>query len=469
MANQPAPSAPPGSRSITPGATPPPPGTAARGGPSPALPENDEVPLVRKVVCPHCWHTFRPEQVLWVAEHEELVGDPVLKDEPIRFLPTRFTLDGSALDAREMVCRTLACPRCHLILPRVLLENDINFFSLVGSVGSGKSNFLASMTWELRRILAKHFSITFTDGDKEANWVLNRYEELLFLPDNPDAPTALEKTRTQGDLYRSVRVNGQELQVPKPFLFSLHPSAAHPWGKFRRRAGSIVCLYDNAGEHYGVGQDTPLSPVTRHLAKAKVLMFLFDPTQDTRFRERCKAFSRDPQVTEPLHTIRQENILSEAALRVRKHTGRSTYERHTSPLLVLLAKSDIWAPLVRADLTTEPLRPPPVGSRLASVDLDRVEEVSDALRNMLLDIAPEVVTTAEDFSNEVVYMPVSALGGSPEKVPEAEGLVVRPRNVHPHWVTVPLLYSYAKWSAGLIHGARRRDSATKAHGVRPTA
>src|SRR3712207_7372162 len=54
------------------------------------------------------------------------------------------------------------------VIPRVLLENEVTFFSLVGSVGSGKSNFLAAMTWELRQKLAKQFAITFADGDKEA-------------------------------------------------------------------------------------------------------------------------------------------------------------------------------------------------------------------------------------------------------------------------------------------------------------
>ncbi|QOV87997.1 nucleoside/nucleotide kinase family protein [Humisphaera borealis] len=419
------------------------------------LPSKDDGnPLVRKVVCPHCWRTFKPEEVLWVSEHEELVGDPIVKDEPIRFLPTRFTLDGSAIDAREMVCRTLACPECHLVIPRLLLENPITFFSLVGSVGSGKSNFLAAMTWELRRVLARQFAITFADADKESNWALNRYEELLFLPDDPERLTVLEKTRTQGDLYRSVRLNGQEVQVPKPFLFSMHPAAGHPWEKHRRRAGNIVCLYDNAGEHYAVGQDTAVSPVTRHLSKAKVLMFLFDPTQDPRFREKCRPISRDPQVVEPLHTIRQESILSEAAQRVRKHTGLSTYQRHNAPLLVLVAKSDVWAPLVQADLTKEPVLPPAAGSPLSAVDMEHVERVSTLVRQLLLDVSPEIVTTAEDFCEEVLYIPVSALGVSPQKNPEAGGLVVRPKDIHPRWVTVPILYAYARWTQGLIHGAK---------------
>ena len=263
--------------------------TTNLGSRNPSAAKRDEIPLVRKVICPHCWRVFRPEEVLWVAEHEELVGDPIVKDEPIRFLPTRFTLDGSAIDAKDMVCRTLACPECHLIIARVLLENPVTFFSIIGSVGSGKSNFMATMTWELRRVLARQFAVAFSDADKESNWVLNRYEELLFLPDDPERPALLEKTRTQGDLYRSVRLNEQEVQVPKPFLFSMHPAAGHPWEKFRRQAGNIVCLYDNAGEHYGVGQDTALTPVTRHLSAAKVLMFLFDPTQDPRLSREVPA------------------------------------------------------------------------------------------------------------------------------------------------------------------------------------
>jgi len=419
--------------------------------------------LVKRVTCPHCWHEFRPEQVLWVAQHEELVGDTILREEPIRFLPTRFTLDGRAIDARDMACHAMACPACHLILPRVLLENEVTFISIIGSAGSGKSNFLAAMTWELRQRLAKDFAIIFADGDKEANWILNRYEETLFLPEDPEKPVLLDKTRTQGDLYRSVTINGQETQLPKPFLFSLHPGAQHPRAAKRARLGRIVCFYDNAGEHYNVGQDTALAPVTRHLSRSKVLMFLLDPTQDPRFRARCKAISADPQIVEPLQTVRQETILGEAAIRFRKHAGLSAYQKCDRPLLVLVAKSDIWAPLLEGeDLVSEPVvRDAPGSARqehLAAMDMDRIDRVSRKLRQLLLTITPEVVTTAEDFADEVIYVPVSALGHSPEKYPERNGLLIRPRDIHPRWVTIPLLYSYARWATGLIAGVRAREA-----------
>jgi hypothetical protein len=429
--------------------------TTAPPTPKPNGAPFSEQTLVRWVTCPHCWTRFRPHQILWVAQHEDLTGDPVLKDEPLRFLPTRFTLEGQAIDARGMTCHTMACPQCHMAIPRLLLLNEITFLSLIGSVGSGKSNLLAAMTWELRQQLARHFAIILADGDKEANWILNRYEESLFLPDDPEKPVFLEKTTTQGDHYRSARLNEQDTQLPKPFLFSLHPTGQHPRAAEASRAGTIVCLYDNAGEHYGVGQDTAMTPVTRHLARARALMLLFDPTQDTRFRQRCKAFSQDPQIVEAIHSVRQETILTEAALRVRKHAGLSPYQKHSRPLLVLVGKSDIWAPLISEDITSEPVGRDPSGEHpLAMVDMARIERVSAQLRALLLQIAPEIVTVAEDFAGEVVYIPVSALGHSPERQPGNTGLFVRPRDIKPHWVTVPMLYFFARWMPGLIAGHR---------------
>ncbi len=88
--------------------------------------------LLSKVTCPHCWHRFPPEQILWVSQHTELLGDLVLgPDAASRFLPTRFTVDGNALDSHGMQSQTLACPKCHLIIPRSLVETEPFLFPLL--------------------------------------------------------------------------------------------------------------------------------------------------------------------------------------------------------------------------------------------------------------------------------------------------------------------------------------------------
>jgi len=91
----------------------------------------------------------------------------------------------------------------------------------------------------------------------------------------------------------------------------------------------VICLYDNAGESFQPGHDTAQNPTTQHLAKSRALFYLFDPTQDPRFREQCRQFSEDPQLRSRPKTqegesaMSQHTLLLEAAQRVRRyaHSG----------------------------------------------------------------------------------------------------------------------------------------------------
>ena len=60
--------------------------------------------LLGRVTCPHCWEHFAPEKILWISEHQDLLGDPRLgPEQPQRFLPTRFSVGGEAgIDAKGL-------------------------------------------------------------------------------------------------------------------------------------------------------------------------------------------------------------------------------------------------------------------------------------------------------------------------------------------------------------------------------
>ena len=442
--------------------------TAAPSAPTPAA----EPPALRaSIICPHCWHRFAPEEALWIAEHTELAGDVVAGPEAaMRFLPSRFTPRGDALDARGVACQNLACPRCHLTLPRILFEAEPLFVSIIGVPASGKSYFLATMAWELRRLLPRDFAISFSDADPLFNRSLHEYEETLFMQNDPDKLVALRKTELQGELYDQVRIGGQMITLPRPFLFSLRLTETHP-GFSHHTPQRIMCLYDNAGEHFQAGADQSSAPVTHHLEQSRVLMFLYDPTQDPRFREKCRPLSNDPQLQSVVRTQRQETILTETALRIRRLTHAPGNQKHNSPLLVILAKSDVWAPLVDADLVGEPLLRNVVASNvrpnhLAAVDVVRIESTSRKLREMLLEFAPQVVAAAEDFSTHVLYMPISALGRAPEADTATGMLGVRPRSLHPRWVSIPVLYILSRWASGLVAGNQYPPKpGTQVHGI----
>ena len=119
------------------------------------------------------------------------------------------------------------------------------------------------------------------------------------------------------------------------------------------------------------------------------------------------------------------------------------------PLLVLVSKSDVWQKLIGEDFSAEPyLEPTPATGKLAIVDAARIHRVSDKIRSWLRESAPDVVAAAEDACKHVVYVPVSALGCSPQR--QNDALVVDPADIHPRWVSVPLVYAFAMWSTGLV-------------------
>lgn len=419
--------------------------------------------LLHRATCPHCWGGFAPEQSLWVSEHTDLLGDPFLGSEKSqRFLPTRFTLGGDAIDARGMVCRSLACPHCHLGVPRGLLEMETTFLSILGAASSGKSYFLAAMLSQLRQVLPFHFAVSFTDVDPETNRILNACEEALaqnaeaeqFIP----LSNLIIKTEEQGDMYDMVSFGPQTVRFPRPFLFALYPQDGHPQAPSAREMMRMLCLYDNAGEHFEPGKDDAKTPVTRHLAQSRALLFVFDPTQSQRFRAALRARGAElRKVGADQRLRRQELILNEAAARVRRHAGLGQSDRHDRPLIVVVTKWDQWTMLFPADDDAPPWKKVlPDANVPAGLDVDRINDRSRQLRKLLVEFCPEVVAAAEGFAKEVLYVAVSALGPNVELDPATGAAGIRPERIEPQWVTVPFLYALTRILPGLIPRLKRK-------------
>ena len=402
--------------------------------------EHAATTLLEHVTCPNCWHRFPPEQILFIARHESHIGDEIVGPAGYqRFLPTRFDLAGDAIDARGLTCQQLACPRCHLEISRPLIEMPPLFVSVVGGPGSGKSYMLASITWMLRQ-QAGAFGFGFSDGDPTANRELQTYEELLFLSGDPESPVSLRKTELAGEqLYQSIVLDGQRLTFPRPFQFTLVSSNQHM--KRRHTYNRALVLYDNAGEHFQPGEDTTGSPVTRHLSESAATLFLFDPTQDPRFRDACRF--DDPQLKHGVRpdgigpVMRQEAILSELAARVRRYRGLGQTAKVEKPLIMVLAKADIWLDVDdELQLGSEPF----IGEGSLRLDHERIDRMSSRVRELMVSKCPEIVAVAEGFSQHVTFIPISSLGVSPEYIPDGRYYAVRPSRIKPRWVTVPLLY-----------------------------
>ncbi len=423
-----------------------------------AAPTRNLSSLLPRVTCPHCWEKSPPQHLLWVSEHTDLLGDFRLGPEQQRRFPaTRFTVNGEALDSRGFPCHQLACPKCHLKIPRSMLELEPLFLSIFGAPASGKSYFLAAMTWELRRTLARRFRMNFADADPVMNQHLTEYEESVFARSDGDkvVPLAnlIRKTEEQGDLYDNVQFGNQIVSYPQPFIFTLQPQADHIYSARSERLAKSICLYDNAGESFQPGKDSAAAPVTRHMAQSRALFFVFDPTQDARMQKLISQ-SGAPTPRGSMKTMRQEPILQEAASRIRRFAGLRPSERHRQPLIVILTKFDNWWKLLGDSVIPEPFRKVRVSNdnpaELEALDGEMVRLQSQQARNLLQQTSPEIIAAAEGFAEDVTYIPVTSVGWNVTIDHKSGQQSIKPADAAPHWVTIPFLYSLTRAIPGVI-------------------
>jgi len=409
--------------------------------------------IARKLVCPNCWHSFPPDEVHFISKHPELLGDPVVgPDEYRRFLPKRFTVSGEALDERGFPTTEPACPRCHLQLPEAALEVFPLFISIIGPPACGKSYFLTTMTWELRQLMPR-FWLSFSDTDPVANSAIHDYERTLFLNPRPDEPTEIRKTQADDPrLHRIVQIGGVQIRFPIPLQFALWPTPDHPRFSRAHRVGRNVVFYENAGEDFLPRVEEARSAAVQHLARSEILLVLFDPTQDPRLRPYCS--SDDPQLSaglrpgsqQTLVQVSQETIMREVAVRVRRYLHLPQDRQIKKPLIVVVPKFDVLADVPGVSLDEEPYVEAGDNTPM-QVKVDVVEQTSESLRAFLRRLCPEFVATAESLSTFVRYVPVTSLGGSPTIVRRGEHTFygIRPKEIRPKWVTVPLLYCLCTW------------------------
>ena len=378
--------------------------------------------------CPYCRAVAPLENVLSVSVSPSLLGDPVLGEaEQRRFLPSRFTGTGLALDADGGVCTDIACPHCHMALPQVLIEMPQLVMSVIGAAGAGKSVFLASCIWECRRKLRRFFGIGFRDLDPVANRWINAYEEKLFFQADDRELQQIEKTdMASSNVCRSVMLDGDSVLLPLPSFFFL---------KRGEDAAQSLVVYDSAGEHFRAGADRQSSAVTLNMLNADVLFFMFDPSADPRFRSRLDRGAG----TALNYAQRQDVLLAEMSARIHRHLGNKGEGKLTRPLIFGVSKADLLARDLPQNVALYVETGAP--SRFA-LDIAALRALSDATERLLAEVVPEVVETAHDIAENVWFVPVSALGHNPMK----EG--VRPCDIKPLWAELPVVMTLAR--RGLI-------------------
>ncbi len=387
----------------------------------------------RVLTCPVCWLKFDLGDLMHLAAHDSLRGDPVLgEDAPQRFLATRFNDLGQALDAFGLPCTEIACPHCRRVLPPGFTEMPHHIISIVGDQSAGKSYYLSVLMKMLPTKLYENFNIVFQDADPAGNALLTEMKQTLFGAESPEK-ARLAKTQLEGGMYVSLPRYGRMVKLPKPFVYS----AASP---SQPSARCSVIFYDNAGEHFQPGRDSVESPGAQHVASSAGILFLFDPFNNPDFRHMISDRD-DPQLEKPALDL-QGVILSEMKVRISKLLKLELLDQIHTPLAVVIGKCDSWIHLLEGT----PLHEPIAGGAL---DLSAVKSNSDHVRGLMKRIAPQIVANAESISSRVMFFPASSFGHSPVRLGPGD-FVPDPKQLKPFQVETPILWLLSCIEPGLV-------------------
>ncbi len=389
----------------------------------------------RLFTCPVCWLKFDGGDIMHLATHDSLRGDPVLgEDAAQRFLATRFNDHGQALDALGLPCTEIACPHCRRVLPPGFTEMNHHIISIVGDQSAGKSYYLSVLLKMLPASLYNDFLVVFQDADPAGNALINEMKQTLFGADTPEG-ARLVKTQLEGGMYIRLPRYGRVVALPKPFIFSV-ASCQDPDSR------CSLIFYDNAGEHFQPGRDSADSPGAQHVASSSGIMFLFDPFNSPDFRHEISDRG-DPQLEKPVRD-QQSVILSEMKVRIAKLLKLQSKEQIDTPLAVLIGKCDAWLHLLGPDALHNTV----VGGRL---DLDAVNYNSGLVRQLMKRISPPIVANAESISRRVLFFPVSSFGHAPVRLGPGD-YVPDPRRLKPFQVELPMLWILSCIEPALVPG-----------------
>ena len=243
-------------------------------------------------------------------------------------------------------------------------------------------------------------------------------------------------------------LNDMSVDLPLPFIFTMSPTTYNQNLSEKEKLGRNVILYDNAGEHFEPGRDSITNLATQHLIHSDGIFFLFDPFKDSRMVTQCDP--SDPQFSQISKGADQVVLLNEMISRIRTYSGLANGKKYSTPLIIIVPKYDAWRHIFPFNLEEVPYLYYDNKNFSNILEIGQITNISFVTRELLQELVPEVVTTSENFFEQVYYLPVSSLGRIPEYDVKKDMIGIKPINLKPIWAEVPMLLQL--WLSNNIKG-----------------
>ena len=339
----------------------------------------------RGTKCPHCW-----ADVATVLRHcpEACAGNRM-------FFPRTQKLCPHGVEPST----ASYCPHCRRRLEHDYITTRSRVVATIGSSDSGKSTWIGVLVRELRN-RGREFGGMTTElvGDASKERYRAVFEKALFTEG---------RTLPRNDSIRAE-------QRPEPLLVMTRRPLADRWW---RRAGRLLVgmnvFYDTAGED--VLRRENLELLVKYVDGADAIVFALDPLQVPSVRREV-----GDRVPLPDRAPDQADVLARVAELIREQRGLAADVRISTPLAVVVTKTDALGPLPAGSLLTRP------GTPKGFYDEAEGQQMHDEVRALIAEWAegPHLLGVVDGAFADARFFAVSALGTPPATPTELAGRIL---------------------------------------------
>ena len=395
------------------------------------------------IVCPFCFKKFKPDTVVFRAEHfeqgdneyekavdEELntynekIGKSSLGELNAIINPTGLPkesltqVDGVIIEIRDkydILTDKRLCPYCHNELPITSGRGPTKIISVVGASQVGKSVYMTSLLYMLEHYTMDRFNASLIAGNSEYNEEIKQNQEIIFEYNKMLEPTPKEHI---DPLIANLKFK-DDVKAPITFVF-----------------------YDVAGE--GMTDRNYMERHGNHIKNSDGIIFLVDPLQMRTLRKKINLVNRSEsgdftaRYQEPKDIIVYfyENFIA-------KQEGATT----EIPTAVVVTKTDMLQNLNDSEYLSTNSNIFKAFEHRNYFDLNEFDNVNGEMKRFLTKADTAFKGAMDVYFRNVGYFGVSALGCNPQNLEIDDSMTISPLRVEE-----PFLWLLYKMN--YIHGGR---------------
>jgi len=363
-----------------------------------------------KTLCPFCFNKFDNSELIYYC----LECNTGIKVKELRFGELNRGVKCRTKTCHERTLYTKKCPMCNETLPDSLLDITNMPFSLIGSSGSGKTNYITVLLTELsKRSGNLKLSLKSNTPETRQSHAINRkmiYDEKLMVP---------------ATLASNVRAN----------IWTIR--------NLKKKMTYVLNIFDGAGETHNILDEENAQRDARYIENSQAVIFVIDPLRFRGLRDLANNIDPSKSTSSSVEETDDENsvdVIHNAAkmmrnaLRIRDDKIIDLY------MAIVISKIDLF---LNACFKGTTLGKDSPHADLGYFDTDDCKAVDKELTDWLLDNGEEEFINAlehnfyfknENFHRKKCYLfGVSAFGDAPDEfgnVPQ----------IHPHRVLDPILW-----------------------------